>query len=141
VFVGTVGAGVLAALLIPTYFQFDVDDQYARGLSVRREKGDPSLILLLTNLLFDPDTVARMRPRQTQIAARLTLEMSRLGINYHLDQQLKKLDVYDALPLDDSLTEVLFIERMGLLIRALIIAKSSVLDILPELGQTNRTNP
>jgi hypothetical protein len=117
-----------------TYFQFDVDDQYARKLSIRRDKKNPSLIQLLTYMVFEPDNIAKMKPKHTQIASKLSLELSRLGINYNFDERLEKLNIYDVLPLDDSLNEPRFIERIGLVIRALIISKAAILEVLPELG-------
>ena len=40
-----------------TYFQFDVDDQFQRELSVRRDKENPEFIQLKTYLVFEPEQI------------------------------------------------------------------------------------
>ncbi len=117
-----------------TYFQFDIEDTYQRKMSVRRFLESSQYIQFITYLQFDSQSAAIVKSKQDLILAKLALELSKLGVEYGLDTVTLKINLSTVLRLDDSLNEVKFLEGAGLITRALIISKATILEIFPELN-------
>ena len=121
------------------YFKFLLTDNFNRYVTIIREKSEPSMILILSEMTFPDDKQQLTQANWETLADRLSLELARLGIQFTFNgipNQLQRIRVTEPVIIDDSLTGFHFRQRVIFVIRALVLAQQVGKDTFKELGIT-----
>jgi hypothetical protein len=114
------------------YFAFDITDDYNRKLSILRVKESPDLIYLQTSISFASEQFKNITDNQKHnMIDELDLELMRMGIQFTIDNETCKTDIWITLRTDDNLTETKFSENILLMFRGISISKDVVSKYLP----------
>lgn len=125
------------------YFKFLLTDNFGRHINIIRKRNQPSMILIVAEMTF-PDSRQQLTQANWQtLADRLSLELARLGIEFIFNgvpNPLQRVRVTEPIIIDDSLTGFHFMQRVMLVIRALVLAQQIGKNTFKELGVTLPTS-
>jgi len=119
------------------YFKFLLTDNSGRYVTITRNKNEPSMILILSEMTFPDDKQQLNQANWKTLRDRLSLELARLGIEFTysgIANQPKSVRVTEPVIIEDSLTSFRFRQSVVLVIRALVLTKLVGEYTFKELG-------
>jgi hypothetical protein len=124
-----------------TFFGFVVFDPQNRPVTITRHKEQPYQIALHTGIILGEEQKHKFEafpePQRADILRNLRVEMTRLGIsNEGICNPFERILLKEAVPLEDSLTEFHFVQRIFFVRRAYAL----IMELLSQsLGQEIKT--
>jgi hypothetical protein len=118
-------------------FHFLVRDNTGEPCNIMRSAKDPSFIQLESGLELEPGIAVLSAQEKLKVAGKIRLELARMGIQFEFTGVKHPLDtvrLVEMVPLVDSLTDYNFMQRIGFVMRALILTREATTDALNEIG-------